>query len=29
MLTLRHVSKTFQPGTVNERLALDDVSLTF
>ena len=27
MLTLEHVSKTFLPGTVNERLALDDVSL--
>lgn len=27
MLTLSHVSKTFAPGTANEHLALDDVSL--
>ena len=27
MLELRHISKTFHPGTVNERLALDDLSL--
>lgn len=27
MLTLTHVTKTFLPGTVNERLALDDVNL--
>lgn len=27
MLTLKQVTKVFQPGTVNERLALDDVSL--
>jgi putative ABC transport system ATP-binding protein len=27
MLTLDHVSKTFFPGTVNARLALDDLSL--
>lgn len=28
MLTLSHVSKTFNRGTVNEKVALDDVSLT-
>lgn len=28
MLTLHNVSKTFNPGTVNEKLALDDVSLS-
>lgn len=27
MLTLNHVSKTFNPGTVNEKRALEDVSL--
>lgn len=27
MLTLSHVSKTFAPGTANEHLALDDISL--
>ena len=27
MLDLVHVSKTFNPGTVNEKKALDDVSL--
>ncbi|NLG58363.1 MAG: ATP-binding cassette domain-containing protein [Clostridiales bacterium] len=27
MLTVDHLSKTFNPGTVNEKLALDDVSL--
>ncbi len=27
MLTIEHLSKTFNPGTVNEKLALDDVSL--
>lgn len=28
MLTVTHISKTFYPGTVNERKALQDVSLT-
>lgn len=28
MLELRHISKTFNPGTVNEKKALTDVSLT-
>jgi len=28
MLELRNISKTFYPGTVNERVALDNVSLT-
>jgi len=27
MLKLDHISKTFNPGTVNEKLAMDDVSL--
>ena len=27
MLTISHLSKTFNPGTVNEKLALDDVNL--
>ena len=27
MLTLNHISKTFNPGTVNEKKALEDVSL--
>ena len=27
MLDVSHISKTFNPGTVNEKLALDDVSL--
>lgn len=27
MLRLKHISKTFNPGTVNEKLALDNVSL--
>lgn len=27
MLEVRHVSKTFNPGTVNEKKALDDISL--
>ncbi len=27
MLTLKHVSKTFNPGTVNEKKALEDLSL--
>ena len=27
MLTLSHISKTFSPGTANEHLALDDLSL--
>lgn len=27
MLTLRHVSKTFNPGTVNEKKALEDLNL--
>ena len=27
MLTISHVSKTFAPGTANEHLALDDISL--
>ena len=27
MLKLEHISKTFNPGTVNEKLAMDDVSL--
>ena len=27
MLDLVHVSKTFNPGTINQKLALDDVSL--
>lgn len=27
MLTLSHISKTFSPGTANEHLALDDISL--
>ena len=27
MLDLVHVSKTFNPGTVNEKKALDDVTL--
>ena len=28
MLTLKHISKTFNPGTVNEKQALRDLSLT-
>ena len=28
MLSLKHISKTFNPGTVNEKLALDGFSLT-
>ena len=28
MLELRDVCKTFNPGTVNEKVALDHVSLT-
>ena len=28
MLIMEHVSKTFHPGTVNEKCALDDLSLT-
>ena len=28
MLEMRHVTKVFNPGTVNEKLALDDFSLT-
>ncbi|MDD4011471.1 MAG: ATP-binding cassette domain-containing protein [Sphaerochaetaceae bacterium] len=28
MLTLEHVTKVFYPGTVNEKLALEDISLT-
>ena len=28
MLTLKHISKTFNPGTVNEKKALRDLSLT-
>ena len=27
MLKLEHVSKTFNPGTINEKIALNDVSL--
>ena len=27
MLEVKHVSKTFNPGTVNEKKALDDISL--
>ena len=27
MLTLSHISKTFNPGTVNEKKALEDLSL--
>jgi putative ABC transport system ATP-binding protein len=27
MLDISHISKTFNPGTVNEKLALDDISL--
>jgi len=27
MLKLEHISKTFYPGTVNEKVALSDVSL--
>ena len=28
MLEIRHISKTFNPGTVNEKRALNDLSLT-
>ncbi len=28
MLKVSHVSKTFNAGTVNEKLALDDFSIT-
>ena len=28
MLELRHISKTFYPGTVHEKTALQDLSLT-
>ena len=28
MLEIRHISKTFNPGTVNEKTALNDLSLT-
>ena len=28
MLIMKNVSKTFNPGTVNEKCALDEVSLT-
>ncbi len=28
MLEIRHITKTFNPGTVNEKVALNDVSLT-
>ncbi|MBR0173513.1 MAG: ABC transporter ATP-binding protein [Lachnospiraceae bacterium] len=28
MLELRHVSKTFEPGTINEKVALSDLNLT-
>ena len=28
MLKLRNISKTFNPGTVNEKVALNDLSLT-
>ena len=28
MLELKHISKTFFPGTVNAKTALDDLSLT-
>ena len=28
MLRIEHISKTFHPGTVNEKKALDDFSLT-
>ena len=28
MLELSHLSKTFHPGTVNEKKALDDLSLS-
>ncbi|MGN0170601.1 MAG: ABC transporter ATP-binding protein [Lachnospiraceae bacterium] len=28
MLIIKHISKTFHPGTVNEKCALDDLSLT-
>ena len=28
MLDVRHISKTFNPGTVNEKKALDDLSLS-
>ena len=28
MLEIKNISKTFNPGTVNEKVALDDVSLT-
>ena len=27
MLKLEHISKTFNPGTINEKRALSDVSL--
>lgn len=29
MLEIKNISKTFNPGTINEKKALDDVSLTF
>ena len=28
MLDIDHISKTFNPGTVNEKLAMDDLSLS-
>ena len=28
MLELKHVTKTFNPGTINEKVALNNVSLT-
>ena len=28
MLEIKHISKTFNPGTVNEKQALKDLSLT-
>ena len=27
MLTISHISKTFNPGTINEKVALRDLSL--
>ena len=29
MLEIKNVSKTFNPGTINEKKALNDISLTF
>ena len=28
MLQVEHISKTFNAGTINERVALDDITLT-